>query len=62
MPVLGLIACGEPIEPYHCPNATLLVSSTLIKAGDKFLFAGQRRYDDRMMYFEGDYVVVKEQK
>ena len=35
LPVLGFIACGEPIEPYTDPNATLPVDSSLVKHGDK---------------------------
>jgi len=63
VPVLGLIACGEPLEPYPDPNATLMVSSTLIKAGDKSFVLqakGDSMIDDGIL--SGDYVVVKEQK
>lgn len=63
VPVLGFIACGAPIEAYPDPNATLMVSSTLIKAGDKSFVLqakGDSMIDDGIL--SGDYVVVKEQK
>lgn len=63
VPVLGFIACGAPIEPYNDPNATLMVSSTLIKSGDKSFVLqakGDSMIDDGIL--SGDYVVVKEQK
>lgn len=63
LPVLGFIACGSPIEPYTDPNATLMVSSTLIKSGDKSFVLqakGDSMIDDGIL--SGDYVVVKEQK
>jgi len=63
LPVLGFIACGAPIEPYNDPNATLMVSSTLIKSGDKSFVLqakGDSMIDDGIL--SGDYVVVKEQK
>lgn len=63
LPVLGFIACGAPIEPYTDPNATLMVSSTLIKSGDKSFVLqakGDSMIDDGIL--SGDYVVVREQK
>ena len=63
LPVLGFIACGAPIEPYTDPNATLMVSSTLIKSGDKSFVLqakGDSMMDDGIL--NGDFVVVKEQK
>jgi len=63
LPVLGFIACGEPIEPYTDPNATLAVNSNLIKAGDKSFVLqakGDSMIDDGIL--NGDYVVVKEQQ
>lgn len=62
LPVLGFIACGEPIEPYTDPNATLLVSSTLVRPGDKSFVLqakGDSMIDDGIL--NGDYVVIKEQ-
>jgi len=63
LPVLGFIACGAPIEPYTDPNATMMVSSSLIKPGDKSFVLqakGDSMIDDGIL--SGDYVVVKEQK
>lgn len=62
LPVLGFIACGAPIEPYHDPNATVAVNSSLIKPGDKSYVLqakGDSMIDDGIL--NGDYVVVKEQ-
>ena len=62
LPVLGFIACGEPIEPYTDPNATLAVNSNLIRPGDKSFVLqakGDSMIDDGIL--SGDYVVVKEQ-
>lgn len=63
LPVLGFIACGEPIEPYTDPNATLLVSSSLVNSKDKSFVLqakGDSMMDDGIL--NGDFVVVKEQK
>ena len=62
LPVLGFIACGEPIEPYTDPNATLAVNAGLVKPGDKSFVLqakGDSMVDDGIL--NGDYVVVKEQ-
>ena len=63
LPVLGFIACGEPIEPYTDPSATISVNSNLIRPGDKSFVLqakGDSMIDDGIL--SGDYVVVKEQK
>jgi repressor LexA len=63
LPVLGFIACGEPIEPYTDPNATLPVNSNLVKPGDRSYVLqakGDSMVEDGIL--SGDYVVVKEQK
>lgn len=63
LPVLGLIACGAPIEPFTDPNATLAVNSALIKSGDKSYVLqakGDSMVDDGIL--SGDYLVIKEQK
>jgi repressor LexA len=63
LPILGFIACGTPIETYNDPNATLQVSSSLIKPGDKSFVLqakGDSMIDDGIL--SGDYVVVREQK
>jgi len=62
LPILGFIACGEPLEPYTDPNATLAVSAGVVKAGDKSFVLqakGDSMIDDGIL--SGDYVVVKEQ-
>jgi len=62
LPVLGFIACGEPIEPYTDPNATISVDSNLVKNRDKSFVLqakGDSMIDDGIL--NGDYVVVKEQ-
>ncbi|MBU3935671.1 transcriptional repressor LexA [Patescibacteria group bacterium] len=63
LPVLGYIACGEPIEPYTDPNATLFVNPGLV--GDRensyvLQARGDSMVDDGIL--NGDYVVIKEQK
>lgn len=63
LPVLGFIACGEPIEPYTDPNATLAVNSALVRSGDNSYVLqakGDSMIDDGIL--SGDYVIVKEQK
>ncbi len=62
LPIMGFIACGEPIEPYTDPNATLMVNSNLVKAGDKSYVLqakGDSMVDDGIL--SGDYLVVKQQ-
>ena len=63
LPVLGFIACGEPIEPYTDPNATLAVNSSFVRPGDKSFVLqakGDSMIDDGIL--NGDYVVIKEQQ
>ncbi len=63
LPVMGYIACGKPIEPYHDPNATLAVNPSLVAPGEKSYVLqakGDSMVDDGIL--NGDYVVVKEQK
>ena len=63
LPILGFIACGEPIEPYTDPSATLLVSSNLIKPGEKSFILqakGDSMIDDGILC--GDYLLIKEQE
>ena len=62
LPILGFIACGEPIEPYSDPGATLMVSSSVVsgRTGSYVLQAkGDSMVDDGIL--SGDYVVVREQ-
>lgn len=63
LPILGFIACGEPLEPYTDPNATLAVSVGVVKSGDKSFVLqakGDSMIDDGIL--SGDFVVVKEQQ
>lgn len=62
LPILGFIACGQPIEPYTDPNATLPVNSKYLHPGDKSFVLqakGSSMIDDGIL--EGDFVVCKEQ-
>lgn len=62
LPIMGYIACGEPIEPYTDPNATLAVNMALLKSGGRSYVLqakGDSMVDDGIL--SGDYVVVKEQ-
>lgn len=62
LPIMGFIACGEPIEPYNDPDATLMVNGTLVKPGDKSFVLqakGDSMIDDGIL--NGDFVVIKEQ-
>ena len=63
LPVLGFIACGEPIEPYTDPNATLAVNPALVAPGETSYVLqakGDSMVDDGIL--NGDYVVVREQR
>ena len=61
LPILGFIAAGKPIEPYHDPNATLRVSPMLL-SGKKRSYVLQVRGDSMIEegIIDGDYVVVEE--
>ena len=61
LPVLGFIACGEPIEPYTDPNATLSVNPNLVSGDKSYVLQarGESMIEDGIL--NGDYVVVKEQ-
>ena len=61
LPILGFIACGEAIEPYTDPNATLRVNPNLVQGGKSYVLQarGESMIDDGIL--NGDYVVVKEQ-
>ncbi|HCU55355.1 repressor LexA [Candidatus Shapirobacteria bacterium RIFOXYD1_FULL_38_32] len=61
LPIMGFIACGEPIEPYNDPGATLPVNSGLVRAGDHSYILqakGDSMVDDGIL--NGDYLVIKE--
>lgn len=61
LPVLGYIACGEPIEPYEDPNATLGVNPALLRS-NKSSYVLQARGDSMVDdgILDGDYVVIEE--
>jgi len=62
LPIMGFIACGQPLEPYNDPSATLMVNSNLVRPGDKSFVLqakGDSMIDDGIL--NGDFVVVKEQ-
>jgi repressor LexA len=63
LPVMGFIACGEPLEPYNDPGATLMVNPSFVNPGDKSYVLqakGDSMIDDGIL--NGDYVVVREQQ
>lgn len=62
LPVLGFIACGAPIEPYTDPNATLPVSSNLVKSVQNSYVLqakGDSMIDDGIL--NGDYLIIRKQ-
>lgn len=63
LPILGFIACGEPIEPYTDPNATLSVASASVGSSDDSYVLqakGDSMIDDGIL--NGDYLVLKKQQ
>ena len=63
LPVLGFIAAGAPIEPHTDPNASLMVSPSLL-SGKKRSFVLQVKGDSMIEegILDGDFVVVEEQE
>ena len=62
LPVMGYIACGQPLELYNDPSATLAVNSSLVNANQKSYVLqakGDSMIDDGIL--NGDYVVIREQ-
>ncbi len=63
LPVLGFIAAGQPIEPHTDPNASLMISPSLI-SGQKPAFVlqvkGESMIEDGIL--DGDYVVIEQQE
>jgi len=61
VPVLGFIAAGEPIEPYHDPEATVEVPPNML-SGKKRAFVlevrGESMVEDGIL--DGDFVIVEE--
>lgn len=62
LPVLGLIAAGQPIQPMTDPDATLRVSPAML-SGKKRSYVLQVRGDSMIDegILDGDYVVIEEQ-
>lgn len=62
LPVLGLIAAGEPITVYDDAKDTLQVPPFMIKSDTSYVLEvqGNSMIDDGIL--DGDYVVVREQK
>lgn len=61
VPILGFITAGEPIEPYHDPNATIEVPPEMI-SGQKRAFVLEVRGDSMVEdgILDGDFVIVEE--
>src|SRR3990167_2160558 len=60
LPLMGYIAAGKPLEPYHDPNASLQVSASMI-SGKKTAYVlqvkGNSLIEDGIL--DGDYVVIE---
>jgi repressor LexA len=61
VPILGFIAAGSPVEPYHDPNASIPVPSIFL-SGKKRVFVLQVRGDSMIdeQIRDGDFVVVEQ--
>jgi len=62
LPILGFIACGEPIEPYTDPGATMSINPQLVdNSQDCYVLQarGNSMVEDGI--FDGDFLVVKKQ-
>lgn len=61
VPILGFITAGQPIEPYHDPNAEIEVPPEMI-SGKKRAFVlevrGESMVEDGIL--DGDFVIVEE--
>lgn len=63
LPILGLIAAGQPIEPYTDPNATMSVAPGLISGAKRSFILrvkGSSMIEEGIL--DGDYVVIEEQQ
>lgn len=62
LPIMGFIAAGRPIEPITDPNATLMVSPSLV-TGKRRAFVLQVKGDSMIEegILDGDFVVIEEQ-
>jgi len=63
LPVLGMIAAGQPIQPMTDPNATLRVAPSML-SGKKRAYVLKVNGDSMIEegILDGDYVVVEEQE
>ena len=61
LPILGFIAAGKPIEPMTDPNASLMVSASMV-TGKKRSFVLQVKGDSMIEegIFDRDYVIIEE--
>ncbi len=63
LPILGMIAAGQPIQPMTDPNATIRISPSIL-SGKKRAYvlkvAGDSMIEEGIL--DGDYVVVEEQE
>lgn len=61
VPIMGFIAAGAPIEPFHDPNATLSLAPSFV-SGKKRVYVLQVRGESMIeeQIRDGDYVVVEE--
>lgn len=61
VPIMGLIAAGEPIEPFTDPNASLPMSSSFV-SGKRRVYVlqvkGESMIEDQIM--SGDFVIIEE--
>lgn len=62
LPVMGMIAAGEPIMTLDNPNETLQVPNFMIKSDNSYVLQvkGESMVEDGIL--DGDYIVVKENK
>jgi len=61
VPILGFITAGEPIEPYHDPNATTEVPPEMLSAKKRAFVLevrGESMVEEGIL--DGDFVIVEE--
>ena len=63
LPILGMIAAGQPIQPMTDPNATIRISPSML-SGKKRAYVLKVNGDSMIEegILDGDYVVVEEQE
>lgn len=62
LPILGLIAAGQPIQTYTDPNATVNIPASMV-SGKKRSYVLQVKGDSmiEMGILDGDFVIIEEQ-